>query len=83
MKKAIHKTSLNILALLSIVIGILGLVLPIIPGLVFLAAGVYFLGLSSPWVWSKLDHIKIRYPRFGTIFDTFDRKISRFIKKAH
>ncbi|MES2436870.1 MAG: hypothetical protein V4519_02570 [Patescibacteria group bacterium] len=83
MKRIAHKTALHIGGWLFIGIGLLGLILPLIPGFVFIALGVYIISFASLWLYTKIDHIKLRYPKVGIHFDKVDKAISRFIKKAH
>jgi uncharacterized membrane protein YbaN (DUF454 family) len=53
-----------------IVLGILGLFLPILQGIVFLAIGAYLLSLESPRARRFIERMRRRYPRLGATFDT-------------
>ena len=53
-----------------IVLGILGLFLPILQGILFLAIGAYMLSLESPWARRVIEKMRRRYPRLGQTFDT-------------
>ena len=46
-----------------IVLGILGLFLPILQGILFLAIGSYLLSLESPWVRQKMLQMQRRKER--------------------
>jgi uncharacterized membrane protein YbaN (DUF454 family) len=83
MRKILHKTSLHITGYICFFIGIAGLVLPIIPGIVFLAIGVYFFSLASERVNIKIERLKVKYPRLGHHYDIFDSKVNRFFKRAY
>lgn len=83
MVKIIHKTSLHIVGYLSIVVGVAGLVLPIIPGIICIAIGIFFFTRASEHFNAKIELIKNRYPRFGQHYDIFDSKVNRFIKRAY
>ncbi|MEK9131939.1 MAG: hypothetical protein AAB447_03450 [Patescibacteria group bacterium] len=48
MKKHIGRTVLQIIALVFIVFGIIGLFLPFLQGIIFLVIGLYLLSLISP-----------------------------------
>ena len=50
-----------------IIIGIIGILLPVMPGIIFLIIGAYVLSLESFWLASKLDKIAYKYPRFAKI----------------
>ncbi len=83
MKRIVHKTGLHIIAWVCLVLGILGLVLPLIPGIPLLIIGAYFLSLASLWFALKVDALKVRYPTFGYYFDIFDKKASKIFKKSY
>ncbi|MEX2644007.1 MAG: PGPGW domain-containing protein [Acetobacterales bacterium] len=51
---------------LMILLGIVGLVLPFLQGILFLAIGVYLLSLESVWVKRRLDRLEQRYPQLYT-----------------
>lgn len=53
-----------------IVLGILGIVLPILQGVIFLLVGLYILSSVSPWAGRMLERLRKRFPR---ISDQFDR----------
>lgn len=57
-----------------IFLGILGLFLPILQGILFLAIGLILLSRESDWAARKLVLLKTRYPRFGKTYDEADRR---------
>lgn len=83
MKRIIHKTTLHCAGWACVGIGLAGLVLPLIPGIVMIAVGVYIISLASQSLGLKIDLLKEKYPTFGYHFDRIDKKISKFIKKAY
>lgn len=60
-------TVLSALKILSgvvlLLVGLVGNVLPIIPGLLFMAAGVLLLAGEVPWVDRRLIALETRYPK--------------------
>lgn len=48
-----------------VVLGLLGLVLPILQGLLFLAVGLYILSFEQPWVHRQRERLERRFPRFA------------------
>jgi uncharacterized protein len=52
-----------------IFLGILGLFLPILQGVLFLAVGSYLLSLESPWVRKKMLQFQRRYPKLGATLE--------------
>jgi hypothetical protein len=83
MKRIAHKTALHFAGWSCLFIGFMGLILPIIPGVVFLALGVYLLSLGWLWLWTRIETIKTRFPSLAYHYDKIDTKISRYIKKVH
>ena len=67
-----------VIAVICIMMGIIGLIVPIIPGVLFLVAAVYFLGKVSNRIrrWSDrqpiLNKIQSKFQRLNTI-DVVDR----------
>lgn len=53
------KTKHGILAAIFILLGLIGLVLPVVPQVPFLAAGAFFLCLYSPGIKKKLKSSRI------------------------
>lgn len=53
-----------------IVLGVLGLFLPILQGFLFLAVGAYLLSLESPMARRFVGRMRLRYPRLATTLDT-------------
>ena len=53
-----------------IVLGVLGLFLPILQGILFLAIGAYLLSLESPRTRRVIGRLRRRYPKLGATFDT-------------
>lgn len=65
------------------IVGFAGLVLPVIPGIVLLALGMYFLSLASLRIWNRIESVKVRYPAVGRYLDKFDTMIGKVLSKAH
>jgi uncharacterized membrane protein YbaN (DUF454 family) len=83
MRRKLHKAGLYAAGGTFIGIGTAGVILPLLPGIPFLALGIYFLYLASRWIESKIEMLKIKYPLFGIHFDRLDKKLSKFFKKAY
>jgi len=62
-------------------LGILGLFLPILQGILFLAIGFYLLSLESPWVHRKMEQMRERYPKLGATFDEARLRAARVARK--
>jgi uncharacterized membrane protein YbaN (DUF454 family) len=61
--------------------GVLGLFLPILQGILFLAIGFYLLSLESLWVHRKLEIIRERYPRLSATFDEARSRAARYARR--
>jgi uncharacterized membrane protein YbaN (DUF454 family) len=83
MRKILHKTSLHIFGHIAIVIGIAGIILPIIPGILFIAIGVFLFSRASESFNARIDKVKLRFPNFGRHYDIFDSKVNRYVKRAY
>ncbi len=83
MKRIAHKTALHFSGWTFIILGILAGFLPIIPGFVLVALGVYLISLASLSLWNRIENLKVRFPKLAHHYDRLDLKISRYIKKAH
>jgi uncharacterized protein len=52
-----------------IVLGILGLFLPILQGILFLLIGLSLLSNSSPWAAKLLNKVRGRFPKISKTYD--------------
>jgi hypothetical protein len=66
---------------LFVLLGILGLFLPILQGILFLAIGFYLLSLESPWVHRRMVQVRERYPRFGATMDDARVRAARIARR--
>jgi uncharacterized membrane protein YbaN (DUF454 family) len=64
-----------------VVLGVLGIFLPILQGILFLAVGFYLLSLESPWAHRKIEQMREKYPRLGATFDQARLRAARYARK--
>lgn len=64
-----------------IVLGILGLFLPILQGVLFLATGFYLLSLESPWAKRLMQRFEARYPRSAAKFEEARVKAAHWARR--
>lgn len=64
-----------------IVLGVLGLVLPFLQGILFLAIGFALIAPDSPWAQDKLDRLRQRFPQLATTFDRAQMRAEGLIAK--
>src|SRR6185369_3602416 len=57
-----------------ILLGIIGLVLPILQGILFILVGLFLLSTVSPWAERLLNRIRVRFPRISKTFDEAKHK---------
>ena len=57
------------------IIGLLGLILPVLPGLPMIALGLYFLSLDSPGMQSRILQLRQKYTYFDKLMRLVDTKI--------
>lgn len=60
-----------------IVLGIIGLFLPILQGILFLLIGFILLSRESEWAQRRLEMLKTRYPRFAEKYDAAEAAADR------
>ena len=64
-----------------VVLGILGIFLPILQGILFLLIGFILLSRESEWAKRQLDRLKTRYPRFAEKYDEAEARAERLWKR--
>lgn len=57
-----------------IVLGVAGLILPVLPGIIFLLIGLTLLSAKHNWAQRWIAHLRDRFPRA-------DRQLQRFLRK--
>ena len=59
-----------------IVLGILGLFLPVLQGILFLLIGLYLLSSTSPWAEKLLNRLRERFPKISKTFEDAKEKVA-------
>jgi uncharacterized membrane protein YbaN (DUF454 family) len=59
-----------------IVLGILGLFLPVLQGILFLLIGLYLLSSTSPWAEKLLNKLRERFPKISKTFEEAKEKVA-------
>ena len=62
----------------AFIAGIIALILPVLPGWLFIGVGLYFLSLDSPGMQQRIKILRDRYMHFDTLMKSID---ARFGKK--
>lgn len=64
------------------VLGVLGLFLPILQGVLFLAIGLVILSQEQPWAHRLMSRIRHRFPHMAETFDRAHGKAEAWIYKV-
>ena len=70
----------KLLGIVLILIGILGLFLPFLQGILFLALGLYFFSFSSPRLRARLDQYVAPYPKLARVCQTVDTGVKKVFR---
>lgn len=65
-----------------LVLGVIGLVVPILQGFLFLAIGMIILGKTAPWAERQLERFRQRYPKAAVVVDKAEAKVEEWGRKA-
>lgn len=75
MKEIIKRVLILSLGWFFIILGIIGLFLPVLQGILFLFIGLVILSRASKTVKSWLEKLKNRHPKFGYYLDKAKEKV--------
>jgi uncharacterized membrane protein YbaN (DUF454 family) len=64
-----------------VVLGILGIFLPILQGILFLLIGFILLSRESEWAQRQLDNLRTRYPKFAEKYDEAEARANRLWRR--
>lgn len=62
-----------------VALGVVGLVLPVLQGVLFLAIGFAILSRESEWVAAQLQKLRTRYPQLSERFETAAAKANSIL----
>ena len=65
-----------------LVLGVLGLFLPVLQGVLFLAIGLAILATEQVWAHRLLLWLRRRFPRFAHVFDKARHQSERWVHKT-
>jgi uncharacterized membrane protein YbaN (DUF454 family) len=80
--KLVKPILLQALGYLFLVLGVLGMFLPILQGFLFLFVGLLILARHAPWAERLLDNIRSRHPRFDQIIGQAEAKSHQWGQRA-
>lgn len=65
-----------------LVLGVIGLVVPILQGILFISIGLIILAKTAPWANRLLARFREKYPDAGRLIDKADAKVEEWGRKA-
>lgn len=82
MKASVKTIGIYVSGILCLLIGVIGLVLPILQGVLFIIIGLSILSLRWPWLAHKRDSFLVRYPLIGRQYAYVRVKAVRFSERV-
>jgi uncharacterized membrane protein YbaN (DUF454 family) len=76
MNKRVKRLMIWCLGWVFIILGILGLFLPILQGILFLLIGLYLLSQTSPWAERLLTKLRKRFPKTNKTFEEAKKRVA-------
>ena len=73
---------LQALGYIFLVLGVLGMVLPVLQGFLFLAIGLIILAKTAPWAERLLQRFREKYPGAGALIDKAEAKVEEWGQEA-
>lgn len=80
-RSPLQRAVILIVGWLFVVLGVLGLFLPVLQGLLFLALGLSLLSLESSWARRQLHRLRARYPRLSRTLDQAHLRYERVARR--
>lgn len=68
----------RVAGVLLVLLGIIGLLMPILPGWLFLIPGAVMLGFDVPKMVRLLGHLELRFPRFSGLLGAIRQRLHRY-----
>lgn len=82
MRRHIKRIAIELVGWTFIVVGIIGLFLPILQGILFLLIGLFILSTQYEWARHLLHRIRERFPKIASHFDKAREKAQRWVSPS-
>lgn len=82
MKRHLKRLGVLLLGWGFILVGFVGLFLPVLQGVLFLLIGLFILSTEYAWAHHLLQKIKTRFPRIATHFDRARERAERWLHRC-
>ena len=79
MIKHTKRTVIFLIAILFVFVGIAGLILPVIPGLVFIAVALIIFSLFFPIIVERVREYTVKYPKLHAIINSMDERVRHIV----
>jgi len=81
MPAAVRRIVMLSLGWMFILLGVIGLFLPILQGFLFFGIGLILLSRESEWVRGRIGWARRRWPRFGRMWDGTEQQAGRLARR--
>lgn len=81
MNAHLKRAAVLVIGWVFIALGVVGLFLPVLPGILFLLVGLIMLSSEYVWAHHLLDKLRLRYPKVGRSADEATAKANRWMRK--
>ncbi|MGZ3495145.1 MAG: PGPGW domain-containing protein [Thermodesulfobacteriota bacterium] len=80
--ESLKRTGLLVLGWFFVVLGIIGLFLPILQGILFILIGLAILSSRSETIKRLLKHLEKRYPQYHEKIEVWRERLRKWFKKS-
>lgn len=80
MRLYVKRTINYVLVIIFFILGVTGIVLPVIPGLIFFVLGTVILSYEIPFIERELEKRINKETKFGTTFFKYKNKFEKYFK---
>ena len=80
-QRRIKRLGMELLGWVFLLVGIAGMVLPLLHGVLFVLIGLAILSSEYVWAHRLLQRLKARFPKVARVFDSAQRKIEGWAGK--
>jgi hypothetical protein len=82
LKRVIKRWTILTLGVAFLILGVLGLFLPVLQGILFLLIGMILLSRESEWVRRHVERLRARHPGIARTLDTAEARAERLWQRV-
>lgn len=83
MKQVVKRVAMIVAGWLFIVLGVVGLFLPVMQGILFILIGLTLLSTEYVWAHHLLAKLRARFPRIATYSDQAREKVAAWWRRSY